>query len=97
MMDFPRKEKIMEMIARNGTLSQKLAQLGQLALDLAANFAPEMMQTVAQIIGLEQNATPTAQGGEMPQVDATGGLKPQEHAFVDRSRRQTQESTQPNA
>ena len=63
MMEFRGKEELCDKIAQNGTLQQKLAQMSQLALQMAQQFAPEMADGIAQLI----------MGGAAPAMGAQSG------------------------
>ena len=90
----------MQKLNENGTLQQKLAQLGQFALAMAKRFDPSAMHVVGQIIGL--NNAP--QAPQMPmrgdvdavETDSLGVLKAEEHPGVQNARAQAREATQPN-
>ena len=98
-MDFPRKERIMQKMQENGTTQQKLAQLGQLALELAKQYEPGAMQAVAQILGLNESAAPPMGAmamGDPVETDTLGGMKAEEHPGVANARAQAQEASLPN-
>ena len=91
MMDFTRKEDVMQRIAMNGTLQEMVLQYQQLALQFAQMVSPEMGEQVGQMI-LGQH------GQQMPmqlgmQAD-TEVQKTEEHPFVERARKDARESTQ---
>lgn len=102
-MDFDHKDVIEEKVRRNGTMYQLLVQYQQIALQLAQQSGQgDIAEALAQnIMGTQQQLG--AQVGGMPMQaemagqnsDSVQGLKPEEHAFVERSRRQTQASTIP--
>ena len=102
-MDFDHKDVIEEKVRRNGTMYQLLVQYQQIALQLAQQSGRgDIAEALAQnIMGTQQQLG--AQVGGMPMQaemagqnsDSVQGLKPEEHAFVEKSRRQTQASTIP--
>ena len=81
MMDFEGKDDVTQKIAQNGTLAQKLLQWQQLALQLAAQISPEMVQGLAAQIQQEQGIAPGPSGGiadinlEAPMEEAAGVRK----------------------
>ena len=102
-MDFDHKDLIEEKVRRNGTMYQLLVQYQQIALNLAmqtgrGDIAEGLAQT---ILGTQQGLGVQAPAGAMQNEmagknsDSVQGLKPKEHAFVEKSRRQTQASTIP--
>ena len=99
MMEFDGKDGIMQKVARNGTLQQKLMQYMQLALGLAQQVDPAMAQTIAQDImqTMGGGAAPGAAGGaQMFQADNIKGLGKSEHTMVQNARRRSNASTQPD-
>ena len=90
LMDFDGKDAVMQKVANNGTMFNKLIQYMQLALQLAAKAAPEMVQ------GLSNDIMQTM--GVQPQAAAPDGLiqsdfmpnqqEEKEHPFVERARAQ---------
>lgn len=60
MMEFDGKDEVMNKIAQNGTMFQKLAQYMQLALQLAAVAAPDMVPGLAQDIQQTVGVAPAA-------------------------------------
>lgn len=103
MMDFDGKDGIMQKVAQNGTMQQKLMQYMQLALTLAMKAAPEMVQGLSADIQQTLGAAPTAsigtlpQPGGLPQSDAlSGGVQTAEHPIVQRARAQSNNAAQPD-
>lgn len=101
-MDFDHKDLIEEKVRRNGTIYQLLVQYQQIALQLAQQSGQgDIAEALAQnIMGTQQQlgvAAPAAgvQGITGTNSDNVQGLKPDEHAFVENSRRRTQASTIP--
>ena len=102
-MDFDHKDLIEEKVRRNGTMYQLLVQYQQIALALAqesgrGDIAEGLAQT---ILGTQQGLGVQTQPGEFQSEmagknsDSVEGLKPDEHAYVENSRRRTQASTIP--
>lgn len=102
-MDFDHKDMIEDKVRRNGTMYQLLVQYQQIALNLAVQAGRgDIAEGLAQtIIGTQQGLGVQPPAGEMQQEmagknsDSVQGLKAEEHAFVEKSRRQTQASTVP--
>lgn len=101
-MDFDHKDIIEEKVRRNGTIYQLLVQYQQIALQLAQQSGQgDIAEALAQnIMGTQQQLGITApaagvQGMTGTNSDNVQGLKPDEHAFVENSRRRTQASTIP--
>lgn len=90
MMDFNKKEEVMQKIAENGTLAQMLVMYQQLALQLAQRISPQLGQQVAQqILSQGGQAMPSSMGMDA-EIEAGGG----EHPFVERARGNARASTQ---
>ena len=99
MMEFDGKEGIMQKVAKNGTLMQKLIQYMQMALTFAQAVQPQMVQTImqdmAQVMG---GAAPV--GGGMPQLvqsDNIAGLNKNEPTIVKNARTRAENATQPDS
>lgn len=90
MMDFQKKEEIMQKIAQNGTIFETMARYMQLALNLAQQSGDaQLADAIAQDI--------TSQlGGQMPSggVDVSLQTEGNEHPFNEKARSQARESTQ---
>jgi hypothetical protein len=89
MMDFTKKEEVMQKIQENGTLMEMLVMYQQLALQYAGMVSPADQEQVANMI-LQQNGQPVPQGGG-GQIDLDGGG---EHPYNERARAQARASTQ---
>ncbi len=87
-MDFDGKDEILQKVARNGTMFQKLMQYMQMALQLAHIAAPDMVQGLSQDIMQTMGAAPAGiptDGGsastDLAEGDALnggfGGKKPE--------------------
>ena len=90
MMDFTKKDEVMNKIRENGTLQELLIMYQQLALQYAQMVDPMQGQQVANMI-LQQSGQPVPQqmGGKL--IDLDGG---NEHPFNERAREQARASTQ---
>ena len=73
LMEFDGKDGIMQKVAQNGTIFQKLLQYMQLALTFAQVAQPQMAETIAQDI------MQTMGGGTMPVAGASGGMFQSDH------------------
>lgn len=91
MMDFDGKDGMMQRVAQQGTLRDKLGQYMQLALTLAAKVAPEMVQ------GLSQDILQTMGGGAgIPQGQVAAQQQPEaEHPYVQQAREQSRAAAEP--
>lgn len=90
MMDFTKKDEVMNKIRENGTLMEMLVMYQQLALQYANMVDPMQGEQVANMI-LQQSGQPLPQqmGGEL--IDLDGG---NEHPYNERAREQARASTQ---
>lgn len=101
MMDFDGKDAIMQKVAQNGTMYQKLIQYMQIALTLAQVADPasaemisrDIMQTMGGMTG--GSAMGSALGG-MVQSDAIAGIGRKEPGIVANARQRSAESAQPS-
>ena len=73
LMEFDGKDGIMQKVAQNGTIFQKLLQYMQLALTFAQAAQPQMAETIAQDI------MQTMGGGAMPVAGKSGGMFQSDH------------------
>lgn len=97
MMDFDGKDAIMQEIAKNGTMYQKLQQYMQLALILSQKAAPQYTQQIAMDMQNTMGQAPQVGAApvEMTESDNLAGIKTEEHAFVERARAQSNAASQP--
>lgn len=98
LMDFDGKDGVLQKIAQNGTMFQKLTQYMQMALMLCQQYRPEMVMGISadiqQTLGV---ATPVGGGNvQMAETDALGGLKKKEHAIVENAREKSNNASQPD-
>ena len=98
MMEFDGKDGIMQKIAQNGTMFQKLIQYMQLALTLAAKAAPEMVDGLSQDVMQTMGVTGQMGGGssQMFQSDNIAGIGKQEPTIVENARARSGEASQPD-
>ena len=97
MMEFDGKDGMMQQVAQNGTMFQKLIQYMQLALTLAAKAAPDMVQGLSQDI-MQTMGGGMAGGGGNAQVfqgDHIAGLGKKEPANVENARARSGNASQP--
>jgi hypothetical protein len=93
MMDFTRKEDVMQRIAQNGTLQEMLIQYQQLALQLAQSISPQMGEQVGRmILGQSGQPMPMQMGLQADTEVQEVGKK--EHPFVEKARSEARASTQ---
>lgn len=88
MMDFTKKDEVMNKIRENGTMQEMLLLYQQMALQFANQINPALGEQVANQI-LMQSGQAIPQGGEL--IDLDGG---EEHPFNERAREQARASTQ---
>ncbi len=98
MMEFDGKDGIMQKIARNGTMFQKLAQYMQMCLMLCQQVRPDMVPGISADIQQTLGITPTmgAAGAAMPVTDELGDLKRSETTRVENARAKSAEASQPS-
>ena len=98
-MDFDGKEGIMQKVAQNGTMFQKLMQYMQLALTFAQVAQPQMAEPIAQDIMMTMSGGAAPMGGgnaKMLQSDNIAGLGKQEPTNVAKARSRSNEASQPD-
>ena len=90
MMDFAKKDEVMQKISENGTLQEMLLVYQRMALQLAYKISPEEGENVANMI-MSQGGQPAPQ--DMG-VQATENNSASEHPYVERARNDARASTQ---
>ncbi len=90
MMDFTKKDEVMQKIRENGTLYEMLLMYQQLALQLANKIDPKLGQQLANQI-LSRGGQPIPQNNDT-EAETTVGTE--EHPYVDKARQGARESTQ---
>ena len=99
-MDFDGKEEIMQKIAQNGNMFQKLVQYMQLALSFAKIARPDMVPGLAQDIMATVGGAGVIAGGasaQMFQGDNIKGLGKAESPVTEKAREQSNNSAQPDS
>ena len=99
MMEFDGKDSIMQKVARNGTLFQKLVQYMQMALAMAQVVDPNMVPMIAQeLMNITGGAVPMGGGGSphMPQSDNIAGIGKKEPGIVENARSRSSAAAQPS-
>ncbi len=98
-MDFDGKDGIMQKVAQNGTMFQKLIQYMQLALILAQVAKPESVEMIAQDIVQTMGGSAAPMGGgkaQMFQSDHIAGIGKKEPGIVANARSRSNEASQPD-
>ena len=90
MMEFDGKDGLMQKIAQNGTMFQKLVQYMQMALLLAQESHPEMVQ------GISNDIVQTMGGQPIQQASAMPNQAQKEDTRVSNARKQSAQASQPN-
>lgn len=97
MMDFDDKDTIMQKVAQNGTMFQKLVTYMQMAMQFAP---PEIGQNIyndlMMLMGGKIPAGMMTAPAKVPEGDNVEGLKRDEHAVVENAREQSNQASQPD-
>ena len=97
MMEFDGKDEIMQKVAQNGTMFQKLLQYMQLALTFAQASDPVAAEAIAQdILMTTGGAAPSGGGGGLPQSRAMTGDRGGANAKMNNARATSAEASQPS-
>ena len=100
LMDFDGKDEVMQKVAKNGTMYQKLLQYMQLALTFAQQLNPMMAEQIAQdVMATMGGGGGSAMGGINPQMfqsDNISGIGKKEHPIVANARERSSEASQPD-
>lgn len=100
LMEFDGKDTVMQKVAQNGTMFQKLIQYMQLALVLTQQVRPDMVQGISQdIMQIMGGGAATAAGGaagQMFQSDHIAGIGKKEPAQVENARAKSGQAAQPD-
>ena len=95
MMDFNKKEEIMQRISENGTLSELLLMYQQMALQFATKLDPKLGEQVAnQILSQSGQPIPQQMVAESTGVGDANKDGKKEHAFVEKARKNARASTE---
>ena len=90
MMDFNKKEDVIQKISENGTLTQMLIMYQQMALKFAQQLDPALGEQVAnQILSESGQPVPQSKGMATTNLDLE-----QEHPYVEKARGNARASTQ---
>lgn len=99
MMDFDRKDFVMQKIAQNGGMYQQMLMMQQQMLALAQALDEAKGTNIAEQIAASINGTPApafAEGGVEPNAEALGGeMSSGESSTTKKARQRTAESTSP--
>lgn len=91
MMDFQKKDEVMQKISENGTLQEMLLMYQQMALQLASKYDPQLAEQIAnQIMGQGGQPIPQSVGAESTEMSGESN----EHPYVEKARSEARESTQ---
>lgn len=99
-MDFEGKDTIMQKVAQNGTMFQKLLQYMQMALMMAQQLDPAMAEQIGIDVMNTMNPGVTPAGGGAAQIyqgDNVRGLQKKEHGIVENARSRSNEASQPDS
>lgn len=99
MMEFDGKDGIMQKVAQNGTMYQKLLQYMQLALAMAQKVDPNAAESIAQDILMTTGGSgvPAMGGaGQMLQSDHIAGNSKNENGVVKNARDRSNSASQPS-
>lgn len=95
MMDFRGKEELIQKVAQNGTMMQKLLQYLQLSFALAQTARPELVPMIAQDIAMFGGGIPMDAGSSaLPDVGAAAKEGKKEHALVENARARSNSASQ---
>lgn len=100
MMQFDGKDDVLQKVAQNGTMQQKLIQYQQLSLALAQKYEPALVPGLATDITGDpslSSAMPAQTGGtDIMQQDSISGTQQKEIAQVTNAREKSQQASQPD-
>ena len=95
MMDFNKKDEVMQKISENGTLAEMLLMYQQMALQFANQISPQLGEQVAnQILSQGGQPIPQTMGMEASGIGDANNDGSTEHPFVEKARKGARESTQ---
>ena len=101
LMEFDGKDGVMQKVAQNGTMFQKLLKYMQLALAFSQAAAPEMTEQIAQDVmmtmGGAGGAIPGGASPKMFQSDNIAGIGKKEPTIVANARARAAGASQPNS
>jgi hypothetical protein len=98
-MDFDGKDGVMQKVAQNGTMFEKLVQYMQMAYMLAQVAAPEYVPQIEQDMAMTMGVQPQMGGGapKMMESDNIAGIPKKEHGIVSNARERSQNASQPDS
>ena len=100
MMEFDGKDELMQKLAQNGTIFQKLVQYMQMALMFAQQVQPDMVEMIAQDLMMVTGGdagTMMGGGSKMIESDHIAGVGKKEPTIVANSRERAAGASQPNS
>lgn len=100
LMDFDGKDGIMQKVAQNGTLFQKLSQYMQMALSFAQEADPEAAEIISNDIMMTMGSGVAPMGGgsaKLFQSDHIAGIGEKEPGIVANARSRSNEASQPDS
>ena len=100
MMEFDGKDELMQKLAQNGTIFQKLVQYMQMALMFAQTVQPDMVEMIANDLMMVTGGdagTMMGGGSNMIESDHIAGVGKKEPAIVANSRERAAGASQPNS
>lgn len=99
LMEFDGRDGVMQKVAQNGTMFDKLMQYMQLSMMLAQMAAPQYVQQIAMDMQNMGMAAPQMGGGgaapQMMESDNIAGIPQKEHGVVRNARAKAQNASQP--
>lgn len=101
MMDFDRKDFVMQKVQMNGTLYQRMMMAQQMAMQLAAYLDQTQGTQLSQAVAAQLQCGQTIPGNPIPGraaaqgLDALGGNAGKESSITRNARKQTAQSTEP--
>lgn len=97
MMDFDDKDTVMQKVAQNGTMFQKLVTYMQMAMQFAPpDIGQNIYNDLVMLMGGKIPAGMMAAPAKVPEGDNVEGLKKDEHAVVEHAREQSNQASQPD-
>jgi hypothetical protein len=100
LMEFDGRDGIMQKVAQNGTMFQKLLQYMEMALMFSQTAAPELTEQIAQDFMMTTGgAGVPSMGGASPKLmesDNIAGVPKKEHSIVANARARSQNASQPH-
>jgi hypothetical protein len=100
LMEFDGKDGILQKVAQNGTMFDKLMQYMQLSMMLAQAAAPQYVEQIAMDMQTMAGGVAPMGGGVAPQMmesDAIAGIPKKEHTIVANAREKSQNASQPES